>query len=129
DFRSSEEARFPANVHDIKAGVRFLRASAAQYGYRADRIAISGSSSGGHLAALVGVTTGHPELEGRVGDHHGESSAVQAFITWVGASNLSTIIPQSTPDGLKLRVPAVQMLLGGLPEQVPELAMLASPVE
>src|SRR5688572_8230335 len=53
NFRSSEQARFPANVHDIKAGIRFLRANAAQYGYRADRIAISGSSSGGHLAALV----------------------------------------------------------------------------
>jgi len=129
DFRSSEEARFPANVHDIKAGVRFLRASAARFGYRADRIAISGSSSGGHLAALTGVTRGHAELEGSVGEHRDESSAVQAVITWAGASNINTIIPQSTPEGLKLRVPAVQLLLGGLPDQLPELAILASPVE
>lgn len=128
DFRSSELARFPANVHDIKAGIRFLRANAARYGYRADRIAVSGSSSGGHLAALVGTTNGHPELEGEVGEHARESSAVQAIITWVGASNLATIIQQSTPDGLKVRVPAVQLLLGGLPDEVPELARLASPV-
>lgn len=128
DFRSSEEARFPANVHDIKAGIRFLRAKAAQYGYRADRIAVSGSSSGGHLAALVGTTGGHPELEGTLGDHLAVSSSVQAVVAWVGAYNLNTIISQTTPEGLQLRVPALQLLLGALPEEVPELARLASPV-
>lgn len=128
DFRSSEEARFPANVHDIKAGIRFLRAKAADYGYRADRIAVSGSSSGGHLAALVGVTTGHPELEGTVGEYLNESSSVQAVVSWVGAYNLNTILAQTTPEGLNLRVPALQMLLGALPEEVPVLARLASPV-
>lgn len=128
NFRSSEDARFPANVHDIKAGIRFLRARAGQYGYRADRIAVSGSSSGGHLAALVGLTNGHPELEGSVGAHAGTSSGVQAVVAWVGAYNLATIIQQSTPEGLKLRVPAVQLLLGGTPEEVPDLARLASPV-
>jgi carboxylesterase type B len=92
DFRSSEEARFPANVHDIKAGIRFLRAKAAEYGYRADRIAVSGSSSGGHLAALVGVTSGHPELEGNIGEYRNESSSVQAVVGWVGAYTLATII-------------------------------------
>jgi acetyl esterase/lipase len=128
NFRSSEEAIFPANVHDIKAGIRFLRAKAGEYGYRADRIAVSGSSSGGHLAALVGVTNGHPELEGTLGAHPEVSSSVQAFIGWVGAYNLSTIISQSTPEGLKIRVPALQLLLGGAPTEVPDLARLASPV-
>jgi acetyl esterase/lipase len=128
DFRSTHEARFPANVHDIKAGIRFLRAKAAQYGYHADRIAIAGSSSGGHLAALVGVTSGVAELEGREGEHLRESSAVQAIVSFYGASNLSTILAQSTPDGLKVRVPGLQKLLGGQPEQVPALAKLASPV-
>jgi acetyl esterase/lipase len=50
------DARFPTDVYDIKAGKRFLRARAADYGYRSDRIDIVGASSGGHLAALVGVT-------------------------------------------------------------------------
>src|SRR5262245_20135877 len=58
DFRSTTVARFPANVQDIKAAIRFLRAKAKDYGYRADRIAISGASSGAHLAALVGTTAG-----------------------------------------------------------------------
>jgi acetyl esterase/lipase len=128
DFRSSRDARFPANVQDIKAAVRFLRAKAREYGYRADRIAISGASSGGHLAALVGTTNGVAELEGSEGDYVKESSAVQAIISWYGASNLATILAQSTPFGLGVREPALKSLLGGTPEQVPALVKLASPV-
>jgi acetyl esterase/lipase len=128
DFRQSTEARFPAQVHDIKAAIRFLRAKASTYGYRTNRVAIGGSSSGGHLAALVGVSNGHKELEGSVGVHSMESSAVQAILDYYGASDLNTILAQSTPFGLNMRRPALERLLGALPEQVRELATLASPV-
>jgi acetyl esterase/lipase len=128
DFRQSTEARFPAQVHDIKAAIRFLRASAPDYGFRADKIAIAGSSSGGHLAALVGVTNGNLQLEGKVGDYLNQSSSVQAIVAYYGASNLTTILSQSTPFGLNVRRPGLQRLLGALPEQARELAELASPV-
>jgi acetyl esterase/lipase len=128
DFRQSAEARFPAAIHDIKAAIRFLRAKAAEYGYQADRIAIAGSSSGGHLAALVGVTNGHKELEGTVGNYLNQSSAVQAIVDYFGASNLMTILAQSTPHGVNMRRPALELLLGSLPEDNKELAKLASPV-
>jgi len=128
DFRLSTDAKFPAMVHDIKGAIRFLRANAAQYGYRADRIAIGGDSSGGHLAALVGVTAGVAELEGTVGGNPGQSSAVQAILDYYGASNLTTILAQSTPFGLGVRKPALDLLLGGQPDDVKALARLASPV-
>lgn len=128
DFRQSTTARFPAQVHDIKAAVRFLRASAARFGYRSDRMAIGGNSSGGHLAALVGVSNGQPQLEGRVGNALSQSSDVQAIVVYYGASNLTSILSQSTPFGLNVRRPALERLLGALPEHVPELAQLASPV-
>lgn len=131
DFRQSTQARFPAQIHDIKAAIRFLRAQAPTYGYRTDRIAIAGSSSGGHLVTLVGVTNGHPELEGRVGGHFGESSSVQAILDYYGATNLTSILAQSTPFGLGVREPALRLLLGGLPtesEEAMRLARLASPV-
>jgi acetyl esterase/lipase len=128
DFRQSTEARFPAQVHDIKAAVRFLKAKAADYGYRTDKIAISGASSGGHLAAMVGVTNGHKELEGAVGDYLNQSSDVHAIVDYFGASNLTSILAQSTPYGLGVRKPALDRLLGGQPDAVPELAKLASPV-
>jgi acetyl esterase/lipase len=128
EFRQSGDARFPAQVHDIKAAIRFLRAKSSQYGIRADRIAIGGSSSGGHLAALVGVTNGHRELEGSVGDDLGQSSAVQGILDYYGASNLMTILAQSTPYGVGVRRPALEQLLGAVPEHAKSLAELASPV-
>ncbi len=126
DYRLSPEAAFPAMVHDIKAAIRYLRAHAGDYGYRADSIAIAGDSAGGHLAALVGVSSGVEALEGTVGTDLDASSAVQAIVDYYGASNLTTILQQSTPYGLDVRVPALELLLGGVPEQVPDQARLAS---
>ena len=128
DYRLSPVARFPAQVHDIKAAIRFLRAHAAQHRLDPQRFVIAGSSAGGHLAALVGVSNGHQELEGTVGEHLTISSDVQAIVSWFGASNLETILAQSTPHGLSVRVPALELLLGGQPKDQPDLAKLASPV-
>lgn len=128
DYRLSPVAKFPAQVHDIKAAIRFLRAKQADYGINAKHVVIAGSSAGGHLAALVGVTNGHAELEGQVGEHLDQSSAVQAIVDLFGPTNFETILQQSTPHGLSVRVPALQLLLGGQPVNVPQLAKLASPV-
>ncbi len=128
DFRQSTEARFPAQFHDIKAAIRFLRAKASKYGYRSDKFAIAGSSSGGHLAALVGVSNGNKELEGSIGNYLNQSSDVQAIVDYFGASNLMTILSQSTPFGLNMRQPALKLLLGASPDSVKTLAQLASPV-
>jgi len=128
DFRQSTDAPFPAMVHDIKAAVRFLRANASEYGYDASRIAIIGASSGAHLAQVVGVSNGHPDLEGMEGDFLETSSDVQAIISYFGASDLTTILSQSTPFGLNVREPALELLLGSAPDENEVLAKLASPV-
>ncbi|WP_395739087.1 alpha/beta fold hydrolase [Prosthecobacter sp.] len=128
DYRLSTQAPFPAQVHDIKAAIRFLRANAGKYHVNAGKIAILGSSAGGHLAALVGVSNGSKELEGKVGEHLDQSSDVQVIVSYFGASNLETILAQSTPKGLEFRIPALKLLLGDTPDKKPELARLASPV-
>jgi acetyl esterase/lipase len=128
DFRPASRARFPEQVHDVKAALRFLRARAADYGYDATRIGILGESSGGHLAALVGTTNGRAELEGSLGEHLGVSSDVHAIVSYFGASDLLTILAQSTPYGLGIREPALKTLLGALPNENEALARLASPV-
>jgi acetyl esterase/lipase len=128
DFRSSNDAPFPADVFDIKAGIRYLRAQAHFYGYRADRIGIVGASSGAHLAQLVGVTGGVAALEGTEGEYLGESSRIQAIVSYFGASDLTTLLAQSTPVGLAVREPALKRLLGDTPDKVPALARLASPI-
>lgn len=128
DYRLSPVARFPAQVHDIKAAIRYLRARQDDYGYDASKVFIVGSSAGGHLAALVGVTNGHAELEGNVGTHLDQSSAVQGIVDYYGPTNFLTILKQSTPHGLSVRIPALQLLLGSQPEENASLAHLASPV-
>ena len=128
DYRLTPVAPFPSNVHDIKAAIRFLRADADAYGLDTKRFIIAGASAGGHLAALVGVTNGHAFLEGEIGANGETSSDVQAIISFYGASNLETILSQSTPHGLSVRVPALQLLLGGQPEEKSDLARMASPV-
>jgi acetyl esterase/lipase len=128
DYRLSTEARFPAQVHDIKAAIRFLRAQAGDWKVPSEKIVIAGDSAGGHLAALAGVSNSHAELEGSVGKDRDRSSAVQGIMSFYGGSNLTTILSQSTPHGLSVRVPALALLLGGQPDEKPELARLASPV-
>jgi acetyl esterase/lipase len=128
DYRLSPVAKFPAQIHDIKAAIRFLRAEQKLLGIQTDSIVIAGASAGGHLAALVGVTNGHAELEGEIGAHRDVSSSVDGIISFFGGANLTTILSQSTPHGLKVRVPALELLLGGDPDQNRNLARLASPV-
>ncbi len=128
DYRLTPVARFPAQVHDLKAAIRFLRARADELGLPASPIVIAGTSAGGHLAALVGVTNDVEALEGAVGAGREASSSVQAILVHFGASNLTTILAQSTPHGLGVRVPALELLLGGQPTEAADLARLASPV-
>ena len=128
DYRLSTEARFPAQVHDIKAAIRFLRGHGDEWKLHTKNILIAGDSAGAHLATLVGVSNGNSDLEGAIGHDLKQSSDVQGIVSFYGAANLTTILQQSTPHGLNVRVPALQLLLGDLPTNAPALARLASPV-
>jgi acetyl esterase/lipase len=95
DYRHAAEAPFPAQLHDAKAAVRYLRAHADQLGINTSRIGIWGESAGGHLAALVALTAGNTNLEGAHGVV-GPSSAVDVVVDWYGVSDLTTM-PRMTP--------------------------------
>ena len=128
DYRLSTQAKFPAQIHDLKAAIRFLRGHGGAWQLPTKKIWIAGDSAGGHLAALTGVSNSSVELEGEVGDDRTQSSDVQGIISFYGASDLTTILQQSTPHGLSVRVPALELLLDGQPDAMPALARLASPV-
>ena len=128
DYRLSVEAKFPAQMHDIKAAIRYLRANASKFGYRPDKIVIAGSSAGAHLAVLAGVTSNDPELEGTLGQYTTTSSTVQAILDYFGPSNFTTILKQSTPHGVSVRGPAMALLLGKTVDNAHEMAQMASPV-
>ncbi len=89
NHRSSADAKFPAQIHDIKAVIRFVRANAAEYGFDSSFVAASGFSSGGHLASLSATSGGVKELEGTVGGCLGESSSVDAACDWSGPIDLT----------------------------------------
>ena len=89
NHRSSMDAKFPAQIHDIKGVIRFVRAHAAEYKFDTSFVAVSGFSSGGHLASLAATSRNIPELEGEVGGNLAFSSAVDAACDWSGPVDLN----------------------------------------
>jgi len=84
NHRSSMDAKFPAQINDIKAVIRFVRANAEKYSFDPSFIATSGFSSGGHLSSLAATSGNEPSLEGEVGQFLGYSSVVNAACDWSG---------------------------------------------
>lgn len=126
-YRLSDQATFPAQIHDCKAAIRWLRAHAAHYSYDATRIGAVGTSAGGHLAMLLGVTGDHDGLEGEVGRELAASSRIQAVVSYFAPSDFvyrSRNQPSKTED----RQGSVYRLLGGAVSQNIAKSKLASPV-
>ena len=63
-YRLEGECRFPAQLNDIKAAIRYLRAHAKQLDIDPERIGMMGESAGGHLASLIGSTGETREFDG-----------------------------------------------------------------
>jgi acetyl esterase/lipase len=118
DYRHALEATFPAQLHDAKAAVRYLRRFADTLGIDTGRVGVAGESAGGHLAALVGLTGDRTDLEGTHGVV-GESSAVDAVVDWYGPADLAlqlqTSRQQARPANLppELLTPPEENLVGG----------------
>ncbi|WP_111309219.1 alpha/beta hydrolase [Confluentibacter sediminis] len=93
NHRSSGDAMYPAQINDVKAAIRYVRAHADKYHIDASFIGITGFSSGGHLASLAGTTNGVKtftvgdktvDIEGNLGDYTHVSSKVDAVVDWFG---------------------------------------------
>ena len=113
---------FPAQVHDVKCAVRWLRANAKMYNIDSKRIGALGYSSGGHLALLLGLTDSSDKLEGKCGKMR-YSSKVQAVVNLAGITELESCYYNS-----KTGQSYIQDLLGGTPEEIPKLYITASPI-
>jgi acetyl esterase/lipase len=91
NYRLSQEAIWPAQIHDCKAAVRWVRAHAKEYGFDPSRIAVLGLSAGGHLAALIGGTGVDKALEGTLGKHLDQPSAVTCVVDYFGPTHFVTL--------------------------------------
>ena len=127
-YRLADEARWPAQLHDVQAAVRWVRANADRYGLDPDRIAAWGWSAGGHLALLLGTTAEVPELDGRVGPHGGESLRVTAVVNHAGISDLLAIDESPGRRDARALRNFASRLLGAAPRDAVDRAREASPV-
>jgi len=121
-YRLAPAARFPAQLEDCKAAVRWLRANASRYRIALDRIAALGPSAGGHLAALLGTTRPADGMEG-AGGHAEQSSQVQAVVSLFGPMDLTDAFWHQNGEA-----PGLVKLLGTTYQQDPESYRQASPL-
>lgn len=134
NHRSSGDAKFPAQIQDVKAALRFIRAHAKDYKLDTSFVGVTGFSSGGHLSALAGVTNGMKErtvgkttvdLEGNVGGNLEFLSTVDAVVDWFGPvdmahmENCETVKDGNSPEAA---------LMGCAPADNPDLVALISPI-
>jgi acetyl esterase/lipase len=121
NYRLSKHEVFPAQIHDVKAAVRFLRANAKKYKLDPDRFGACGASAGGHLVALLATSGGVKELEGD-GANKDVSSKVSAIIDFFGPTDLAKLSPPAA------KANPVTRLLGGSTGDKKDLAALANPI-
>src|SRR5262245_4489985 len=127
-YRLTGEATWPAQIHDCKAAIRWVRANARKYNFDPDRIGVVGESAGGHLVAMLGTSGGVKDLEGDLGEHKGVSSRVQCVVDLFGPADILAMqdggsrMDQDGPKSTEGK------LLGGQVKETKEAARAASPV-
>jgi acetyl esterase/lipase len=137
NHRSSRDTIFPAQIHDIKAAIRFVRAKATDYHIDTSFIGITGYSSGGHLSAFAGTSGGVEQvsmgsalvdLEGKVGVHTGYNSAVNVVVDWFGPTDF--LVMDSCGSAMVHNAPdsPESILVGGAIQAHQELCSLANPI-
>lgn len=128
NHRSSRDTIFPAQIQDIKAAVRFIRANGCDYQIDTSFIGITGYSSGGHLSAMMGTSGSVEPLEGHVGSYTNYSSSVDAVVDWFGPIDFQSMdscgstMVHDAPDSPE------SILIGAPIQESDELCALANPI-
>lgn len=123
-YRFCPDHRFPAQVHDVKRAVRFLRSESKQFGIDTERFGAVGYSAGAHLAMMLGVTDIKDGLEGQEiwSRPIDQPSKVQAVVSFYGPTDLTQ---QNIPA---ISVPLVADFIGGLKTDLGDVYKNASPI-
>ena len=128
NYRLSQHAVFPAQIEDVKAAIRWLRANAETYRLDPNRFAAWGSSAGGHLVAMLGTAGDIAEFE--VGENLEVSSKVQAVVDYFGPTDFLQMDAHRLPDGLVHDVPdsPESKLVGGPIQEHKDRVAKANPI-
>jgi acetyl esterase/lipase len=131
NYRLSGDTLWPAQIHDCKAAVRFLKAHAAQYHVDTCRIGVIGESAGGNLASMLGTTGGVAELEGLHLGSIQATSRVQAVVDLFGPINFLTMDAEALALGFVINTNSAtspeSKLMGAPVQTIPELVTKANP--
>ncbi len=126
NYRLSGEAKFPSQINDVKAAIRWIRANAEKYTLNSEKIAVWGDSAGGNLAALIGTSGNVKELEDLSMGNPTQSSRVDAVVDWYGPINFLTLGDQLQRNMQNDRR-SNSSYIGKTRDEAPELYMAASP--
>jgi acetyl esterase/lipase len=125
-YRLSNEAKWPQQIYDCKAAIRYIHGHAKEWNIDPNKIGVTGTSAGGHLVSLLGVSNGVKELEGAIGDFTSLPSNVSCVINFCGPTDMAAPLMQG--EAAKQPDPAVSGLLGGPPSEKAAEAKAASPL-
>lgn len=93
EYRDALQAPFPAQIHDIKGAVRYLKGNSEKYGLLKDSFAAIGEDTGGSLALMLGSTEERREFAGEVGDYKEENTMVKATAVFGAVTDLMNLSP------------------------------------
>lgn len=137
NHRSSHDAVWPAQIHDIKAAIRFIRANAGQFSLNTSFLGITGYSSGGHLSSMAGVSSGIPEfkkgdlqivLDDKSGKHPEMNSHVDAVVNWFGPTDFLIMDECGSSFSHNAAESPESTLVGGPIQENKEKVTLANPI-
>lgn len=97
EYRFSQKVKFPAQIQDCQAAIRWLRANAAKYHLNPEKVGVIGGSAGGHLSALVGTAGGTGTFP-PIGGNELQSDRVQAVCDIYGPADFTTVVQQAAAD-------------------------------
>lgn len=130
-YRLSGEAKWPSQIHDCKAAIRWIRANAEKYNLDADRIGVWGTSAGGHLVTMLGTSGDVEAMDGSLGSNNQYSSRVTCVADFYGPTNFltmnATAIESATLDHDAADSPE-SLLIGGAIQENPDKVATADPI-
>jgi acetyl esterase/lipase len=109
DYRHSMEAAFPAQIHDVKSAIRYLKKYAPTFGFNPEKIGVMGESAGAFLAVFAAFTRKIDTYNGKDGVTEGDHN-ILTCVDWYGAADFTM------PERLKASPEEVERLGDAIPE-------------
>lgn len=127
-YRLTNEAIWPAQIHDCKAAIRWIKGNAKRLNIDPERIAVMGTSAGGHLVAMLGVSGDVKKLEGKLGKHTDQNSKVACVVDFFGPTELLTMNDHPSRIDHNATNSPESKLIGGAIQKNKTKAKEASPI-